>query len=293
MQKKSISLSFGIIIGLLIICTILVFTKNVKAQYEYGVSVEIIGEREKHIDVRPGQAGTSLLDFKVTNTGEGNAWERVELSPTTLAGWQTAVSQSFLILNQGESKDVTIYITANRNEFAPFTTFTELFATVTDGSNGPPKVPAEARDIGTLVIDQYSYIMFDAEIPYERIGPGKESIFTFKISNIGNGQDELKFAIANIEELENNGWTVVRPENLIIQPGKKEIIRLSVRTPKGIWKDEVHTIQLYAKSARDVKYSEDSFMTLWVRGMHIPGFEPMFSILTVGMIAVVVSRKVR
>jgi len=292
MTERYARISIGIIIATLLMSSILVFLpKETSAQYEYGVTVEVSGESEKTVDVRPGMPGTSFIEFTVSNTGGGNTWQKVECSASTLAGWQTAASPSIMILNSGESRKVFAFVTANRNEVAPYTTYLELRATVTDGSSGPPKVSADGQALGTLNIDQYAYIMFDAETPYERIGPGKESIFQFKVTNIGNGQDDLKFDIVNIEDLEKDGWTVVRPDDLIIAPGKKETVRLSIRTPKGIWKDEVHTIQLLARSVRDSKYSEDTFITLWVRGVYIPGFDPMLTIMAIGMIAVLGKKK--
>lgn len=293
MSEKFARLSVGIIIAVMLMSTILVFMpKDVSAQYEYGVTVEVSGESEKTVDVRPGYPGTQFLEFTVTNTGNGNTWERVELTSSVSAGWQSAPSPPTMILNQGDSKNVVVFVQANRNEIAPFQAYVTLHAEVVDGSSGPPKVPANGEGLGTLNIEQYSLIMFDADTPYEKIGPKKEAVFTFRVQNIGNGQDQLKFDIVNLEDLEDKGWTVVRPDDLVINPGRKETIRLSVRTPKGWgWKDEVATIQIIAKSKIDTKYTEDSFITLWVRGISTPGFDPMFTIIAIGMIAVIVKKK--
>lgn len=293
MTEKFARLSVGIIIVVMLVSTLLVFVpKEVNAQYEYGVTIEISGEAEKLVDVRPGYPGTQFLTFTVTNTGTGNTWERVELTSTVSAGWQSAPSPSIMILNQGQSKECIVFVSANRNEIAPFQTFVELRGEATDGSTGPQKTPSPGTAVGVLNIEQYSLIMFDAVTPYQKIGPGKENVFSFKVTNIGNGQDQLKFEIANQEELMDKGWTVVQPDDLVINPGgKKETILLSVRTPKGLWKDEVHTIQIIAKSKIQTKYTEDSFTTVWVRGVYIPGFDPMFTIMAIGMIAIVFKKK--
>jgi hypothetical protein len=292
MTEKFAKISVGIIIAVMLMSALLVFMpKDASAQYEYGVTIEISGDKEKTVDVRPGYPGTQYLDFTVTNTGSVNSWERVELTSTVQAGWQSAPSPSIMVLNQGESKSCTVFVSANRNEIAPMQTIVELRGDATTGSSGPQKEEASGTASGTLSIEQYSLIMFDADTPYEKIGPGKESIFTFRVQNIGNGQDQLKFDIANVDDLEDDDWTVVRPDDIVIQPGRKETIRLSVRTPKGFWKDEVHTIQLVAKSKINAKYTEDSFITLWVRGVYVPGFDPMFTIIAIGMIAVIVGKK--
>lgn len=293
MTEKYARLSVGIIIAIMLMNVVLVFMpKEASAQYEYGVSIEVSGESKKTIDVRPGMPGTSFIEFTVTNTGSANSWEKIECSATTMAGWQTAASPAIMILNSGEAKTVYAFVTANRNEIAPFTTYMELRADVTDGSSGPPKVPADGVALGELNIDQYSLIMFDAETPYEKVGPKQDNTFVFKVTNIGNGIDQLRFDVANFEELEGKDWTVVRPDDIVIPPGKKDTIMLSVRTPKGWgWKDEVTTIQIIAKSKLDPKYTEDSFITLWVRGISTPGFDPMFTIIAIGSIAVVVRKK--
>ena len=201
MFEKFARLSAGIIIGVMLLGLILVFIpKEASAQYEYGVSVEVSGEGSKTVDVRPGKPGTSSFEFIVTNTGELNAWEKVELTASSSTGRQTAASPPILILKKGESKKVMVFITANRNEIAPFITYYELHAEVTDGSSGPPKFPVEGRAMVTLMLEQYSYFMFDAENPYEKIGPGKESVLSFNVKNIGNGQDDIKFDIVNLED---------------------------------------------------------------------------------------------
>lgn len=243
------------------------------------------------MDIRPGKPGTTFLEFSVSNTGDGNTWERVEITSVVMAGWQSIPSPSFLILNQGECKNVMVFITANRNEVPPFTTYCELRATVTDGSGCGGS--ASDSENGTLKIEQHSLILFDADTLYKKLSPGLEHVFSFNISNIGYKEDRIKFQIDNQTELEELGWVIEKQNPIYIKPDQNKTVKLLLRTPKGSWKDEIHTINFTVISMNDERCLIKSPIIIWVRGINIPGIEPMFVIIIFGIIIVVVKKRFR
>lgn len=107
-----------------------------KAQYEYGV--EISCDDPNH-DVNLTNNSTYYI-LIVENTGDGNTWEKVEVSAAILNNesvnhWNITLSPEILILNRGEKKCVNLYVKALQNSSKNEYAFVEILAEVVDGSS--------------------------------------------------------------------------------------------------------------------------------------------------------------
>ena len=112
---------------------------NVSAQYEYGVSLSC-DEREKQLSYTDN---TTIYEIRIENTGKGNTWEKIVLSKNgTPKYWNSSLETSTMILNQGESKNVSLYVRAPSNVYWD-EAIIEVNAKVIDGSSGPSKMSVE------------------------------------------------------------------------------------------------------------------------------------------------------
>ena len=75
-------------------------------------------------------------------------------------------------------------------------------------------------------------------------------------------------------------------------------VRVMVRTPKNQgWTDEYHTLEFEAISDFSCRYetsgcnSQAQMVTIYVRGVYLPGFELIPSLAMLGMAAAVIARR--
>ncbi|UCF07305.1 MAG: hypothetical protein JSW28_06530, partial [Thermoplasmata archaeon] len=79
-----------------------------------------------------------------------------------------------------------------------------------------------------------------------------------------------------------------------IMVGEPKIFTLPVTLPHDwvLWTDHPETIWVKVTSISSGEvYSEDYPLIIRVRGIYIPGFEPVFAIMCIAFIAVVLKRK--
>ena len=178
----------------------------------------------------------------------------------------------------------------------------EVTATVVEANGAPPPNIAESKIQMIINILQFSRLQVEAEQPFLQLSPKTDHNFEFKVYNQGNWAD--KFAVGVTEDsrdkLEDKGFQISIPLvsveiESMAAPTK---VRVLVRTPKNQgWTDEYHTLEFTAVSEFSCRYetsgcnSMSQMITIYVRGVYLPGFELIPSLAMLGMAAAVIARR--
>jgi hypothetical protein len=149
-----------------------------------------------------------------------------------------------------------------------------------------------------VIVQQYARLSVQATQPFQKIGPGKEFVLTFIAVNNGNYVDTVAVEVLNQKDLEDAGFTVaLAAVQYQIDSAGEQPVQLTVATPRGTvigWSNEYHTIIMQVSTTLQGESEARSVTaTLWVRGVFLPGFDPMFTIFALALVASALSRSRR
>ena len=173
-------------------------------------------------------------------------------------------------------------------------------ASVQELNNLPPPNTASSQVNALINIMQFSIVQVEAVEPFVQLMPKTDKNFEFKVYNYGNQIDRMKIGVtdATREELEEQGFTINLPINTVqIEPNTApEKARVLVRTPKNQgWTDAYHVLDFYAESDFACKNGgcnrESQMITIYVRGVYLPGFEVVPGISMIALAAAVAGRR--
>ncbi|MEW6069265.1 MAG: choice-of-anchor T family protein [Candidatus Thermoplasmatota archaeon] len=130
--------------------------------------------------------------------------------------------------------------------------------------------------------------------PYSELSPGKEHYFNIQIANLGNGKDIFAVEITNQKEFEELGWFIDKSSTSIqLASGATGNILIKAVPLREwtLWKDNIMRLDLKVASlvSQEVVYDTLSVF-IRQRGTYIPGFEPIFAIIGLGLVAVVLKK---
>ena len=164
-------------------------------------------------------------------------------------------------------------------------------ATVTaaNGVANPTPVPKTVAII--VVIEQFSRLQVEAEEPFSQMRPYIDHTYVFKVDNQGNALDKFKVEVteASMTKLDEAGFQIQLPlvSTEIMAGDPPEKVRVLVRTPKNQgWTDKYFQLEFQATSDFSCRIegqcnSEAQQITIYVRGIYLPGFQiiPTLSML--------------
>ena len=166
-----------------------------------------------------------------------------------------------------------------------------ITATVTaaNGVANPTPVP---KTVGIMVvIEQFSRLQVEAEEPFSQMRPYIDHTYVFKVDNQGNALDKFKVEVteASMAKLDEAGFQIQLPlvSTEIMAGDPPEKVRVLVRTPKNQgWTDKYFQLEFQATSDFSCRIegqcnSEAQQITIYVRGIYLPGFQiiPTLSML--------------
>ena len=162
-----------------------------------------------------------------------------------------------------------------------------------DTANGVACPSCTSNTVNALVtIMQYSRLRVEAEEPFKQLRPKVDYIFEFKVYNDGNAYDRFNIEIANRDVLEDADFQITLPAiSTEIEPqAPPDKMRVMIRTPKKQgWSDHYYQLQFKATSEFSVRTEgvanyQTQMVTLYVRGVYLPGFEviPGMTMLALG-----------
>lgn len=151
----------------------------------------------------------------------------------------------------------------------------------------------------TVKADYYSLIQAKISKKVQQAGPQKDVPFDIELSNFGNARTQIAFEVAN--KPEGGKWNILVPENIILDSpnagtGKpNDIATVTITTTyKNGWNNEQGAFQVLMKPTSadqpdKVGNQLSANMLVRVRGVYVPGFEPVVMLGTI-LGAVLVTR---
>ncbi len=249
------------------------------------------------VPVYPGATLTGFANCKVSNP---NSYiERIQIQ-VTADGLVVAAPGTVTVGPNGESEFQTTVRADQRMTMSGRNLI--VTATVVEANGVPPPNIAESQVQMIINILQFSRLQVEAVEPFLQLSPKTDHNFEFKVYNQGNWADKFKVGVTDEsrDKLEADGFQISIPLVAIEIEGMAapQKVRVMVRTPKNQgWTDEYHTLEFNAESEFSCRYettgcnSMSQMITIYVRGVYLPGFELIPSLAMLGFAAAVIARR--
>jgi len=271
--------------------SLLMFAPAAEAQAAVAYSVSFTNGQVT-LDVRPGASGIGCTEMVVSN--EGQATIDVDVS---LSGGGVTISPGAVSVTLGPGGSITVPICAlalTRSSYKAV-----QVSALASGRETNTQLNQVNKNAGfAVIVEQYARLSVMATQPFQRIGPGKEFVLSFIAVNNGNYQDTIAVEILNQKDLEDSGFTVaLAAVQYQIDASGEQPVQLTLATPRGTvlgWSNEYHTVIMQvATTLQGETEARSVTATLWVRGVFLPGFDPIFTIFALGLVATALSRSRR
>ncbi len=271
--------------------TLLMFTPAAEAQAVVAYSISFT-DGQVNLDVRPGASGVGCTEMVVSN--EGQAAIDVDVS---ISGGGVTISPGAVSVTLGSGGSITVPICALALTQSSYKNV--QVTAIAQGRESNSQLNQVNKNAGfAVIIEQYARLSVQAAQPFQRVGPGKEFFLTFVAVNNGNYQDTIAVEVLNLKDLEDSGFVVaLAAQQYLIDAQGEQPVQVSVSTPRGTvigWSNEYHTIIMQvATTLQGETEARSVTATLWVRGVFLPGFDPLFTIFALAIVASALSRSRR
>jgi len=248
-----------------------------------------------NVEVKPGATLTGYTTCTVSNP---TAYVEKVAIQVTSDGLATAAPGDMYV---GAGADVDFQVVVRANPYMQMQSRQlTVSASVQELNNLPPPNTASSQVNALINIMQFSIVQVEAVEPFVQLMPKTDKNFEFKVYNYGNQIDRMKIGVTDStrENLEESGFTINLPINVVqIEPNTApEKARVLVRTPKNQgWTDAYHVLDFYAESDFACKNGgcnrESQMITIYVRGVYLPGFEIIPGLSMIALAAAVAGRR--
>lgn len=281
-----------LIIFLLFGSIIAIFTpKHAEAGIATNVETTINTETTEVVDVSPGSPGSIAFVGSITVTNYNDVTPLIaSLNVQTTIGTATIDKTQFVF--QSSRQDDVFHVLVQ----VPIITTVRQPAQITvsgtwqqaAGGSGPVGGSQAA-----FLVGQFQMMTVWSEMPVIETGPGTQAVFSIRLENTGNYRDEFRIEVINREDLEEKGYIIPNLPKTWVELGTPKTFTLPVTLPHDwvLWVDKPETIWLRVVSTSNELIKEDYPLIIRVRGIYIPGFEPILLIMSFGCIAAVLKRK--
>ncbi len=271
--------------------TLLMFTPTADAQAVVAYSVSFT-DGTVYLDVRPGASGVGCTEMIISNEGQGSI--DVDVSIT---GGGVTISPGAVSVTLGSGGSITIPVCALALTQSSYKNV--QVTAIAQGRETNSQLNQVNKNAGfAVIIEQYSRLSVQAAQPFQRVGPGKEFFLTFTAVNNGNYQDTIAVDVLNRKELEEAGFVVaLAAQQYLIDSKGEQPVQVSISTPRGTvigWSNEYYTVIMQvATTLQGETESRSVTAVLWIRGVFLPGFDPLFTIFALAIVASALSRSRR
>lgn len=271
--------------------TLLMFTPTADAQAVVAYSISFT-DGQVNLDVRPGASGVGCTEMLVSN--EGQAAIDVDVS---ISGGGVTISPGAVSVTLGSGGSITVPVCALALTQSSYKNV--QVTALASGRESNTQLNSVNKNAGfAVIIEQYARLSVQAAQPFQRVGPGKEFFLTFIAVNNGNYQDTIAVEVINLKDLEESGFVVaLAAQQYLIDAQGEQPVQVSISTPRGTvigWSNEYHTIIMQvATTLQGETEARSVTATLWVRGVFLPGFDPLFTIFALAIVASALSRSRR
>ncbi len=277
------------------LCSLLLVAVPASAQISGAAVSMTCAPGQIQVEVKPGATLTGYTTCAVTNPT--TYVEKVNIQVTS-DGLATAAPGD-LYVGAGQEVDFQVVVRANPYMQMQSRQLT-VSADVQELNNLPPPNPASSSVNALINIMQFSIVQVEAVEPFVQLMPETDKNFQFKVYNFGNQIDRMKIGVTQNtrDSLEEAGFTVNLPQTVVtIEPNTApETARIMVRTPKNQgWSDAYHVLEFYAESEFACQNSgcntESQMITVYVRGVYLPGFEVVPSLAMIALAGAAIGRR--
>ena len=248
-----------------------------------------------NVEVKPGSTYSGFTTCTASNPTTYQ--EKISILVTS-DGLATASPADMYI---GGNQEVDFQISVRATPYLTMQSRTlSVSATVQEINSLPPVNTASSQNNMIVNIMQYSLVQVEAVEPFVQLMPKKDKNFEFKVYNLGNQIDFMKVGVtdASRDDLEQAGFTINLPavKVQIDAIPTATNVRVMARTPKTQgWSDAYHVLDFYAESEFACNNGgcirESQMITVYVRGVYLPGFEVIPALSMLALAAAVVGRR--
>ena len=169
-----------------------------------------------------------------------------------------------------------------------------------DQANGAPCPTCTSQTTSlVVVVKQFPMLRIQADEPFKQLRPKVDYIFEFGIYNDGNNRDQFIISVNNRDDLADAGFQISLPEvNTWIESKAPPVkMRVMMRTPKKQgWSDHYYQLDFRTTSEHSIRsggveMSQTQMVTLYIRGVYLPGFELFPSLMMLGLAAAFISKR--
>ena len=271
--------------------TLVMFSPPAEAQAAVAYSIAFTNGQVT-LDVRPGASGVGCTEMVISN--EGQATIDVDVA---LSGGGVTISPGAVSVTLGPGGSITVPICALALTRSSYKTV--QVTALASGRETNTQLQQVNKNAGfAVIVQQYARLSVQATQPFQKIGPGKEFVLTFIAVNNGNYVDTVAVEVLNQKDLEDAGFTIaLAAVQYSVDAAGEQPVQLTVATPRGTvigWSNEYHTVIMQVSTTLQGESEARSVTaTLWVRGVFLPGFDPMFTIFALALVASALSRSRR
>ena len=277
------------------LCSLMVVAVPASAQVSGAAVSMTCAPGQIQVEVKPGATLTGYTTCTVSNP---TAYVEKVAIQVTSDGLATAAPGDMYV---GASQEVDFQVVVRANPYMQMQSRQlTVSAQVQEINNLPPPNTASSQVNALINIMQFSIVQVEAVEPFVQLMPKTDKNFQFKVYNFGNQIDRMKIGVTENtrETLEEAGFTVKLPQTVVtIEPNTApETARIMVRTPKNQgWSDAYHVLEFYAESEFACQNGgcnrESQMITVYVRGVYLPGFEVVPAISMIALAGAVAGRR--
>tara|TARA_B100000900_G_scaffold416103_1_gene449115 strand:- start:4071 stop:4955 length:885 start_codon:yes stop_codon:yes gene_type:complete len=248
-----------------------------------------------NVEVKPGSTYSGFTTCTATNPTTYQ--EKISIN-VQADGLATAAPGDMYV---GANDEVDFQVSVRATPYMRMDARTlSVSATVQEINGFPPANSASSNNNMIVNIMQYSLIQVEATEPFVQLMPKTDKIFEFKVYNLGNQIDFMGVGITDQSrtDLNDAGFTITLPavKKQVDASPTGATIEVKVRTPKTQgWSDAYHILDFYAESEFqcdiDKCRPETQMITVYVRGIYLPGFEIIPALSMIALAAAVAGRR--
>ena len=273
-------------------CSLMMVAVPASAQVSGAAVSMTCAPGQIQVEVKPGATLTGYTTCTVSNP---TAYVEKVAIQVTSDGLATAAPGDMYV-GAGQEVDFQVVVRANPYMQMQSRQLT-VSAQVQELNNLPPPNTASSQVNALINIMQFSIVQVEAVV---QLMPKTDKNFQFKVYNFGNQIDRMKIGVTpdTRDSLEEAGFTVNLPQTVVtIEPNTApETARIMVRTPKNQgWSDAYHVLEFFAESEFACQNGgcnrESQMITVYVRGVYLPGFEVVPAISMIALAGAVAGRR--
>ncbi|MDP6154928.1 MAG: choice-of-anchor T family protein [Candidatus Thermoplasmatota archaeon] len=267
-----------------------------EAEAAQPVATIALDNPEQTAKVGPGENGIVTFSgvVSVQMIGPGSNVQLIVVKLTAESPWVTSITPSTLTFEAQNPSPLPFTVVVKVPNFQSFTTQGNVQVSGTVNTIPGALLSNIAPAGGIITIEPYYQLRVSCTEPYIEISPGDPIIFAVTVKNEGNSQDRISLDIPNQEALTDDEWVIsLGTRTMMLEEKKEQVIKFSVTPPQDwtLYRNRVTRIELVVKSDTSIQAQsampETQYFDFFVRdkGMYIPGFEPMFALLALVIVA--------